>query len=44
VRRAILYLDDIAHPVAFFESEQYKNEAAEMVPLYAARVQDLGRR
>jgi hypothetical protein len=28
--------------MAFSESEQSKNGASEMVPLYAARVQDLG--
>ena len=35
-------LDDTAYPMAFSESEQSENEAGEMVPLYAARVQDLG--
>jgi hypothetical protein len=35
-------LDDTAGDVAFSESEQSKNEASGMVPLYAARVQDLG--
>jgi hypothetical protein len=35
-------LDDTANPVAFSESEQSKNGAGGMVPLYAARVQDLG--
>src|SRR6478672_4394173 len=39
VRKAILHLDDIAGPMAFSESEQSKNRADEMVPLYAARVQ-----
>src|SRR4051812_49844095 len=42
VRKATLYLDDIAGFSVFFESEQSKNRAGEMVPLYAARVQDLG--
>ena len=41
-RKAILHLDDIAGSMAFSESEQSKNGAGEMVPLYAARVQDLG--
>ncbi len=35
-------LDDTASPMAFSESEQSKNGAGAMVPLYAARVQDLG--
>jgi hypothetical protein len=35
-------LDDIAICIAFSESEQSKNIAGRMVPLYAARVQDLG--
>jgi hypothetical protein len=34
-------LDGIAGDTVFGESEQSKNEAGEMVPLYAARVQDL---
>ena len=42
VRKGILHLDDIASSMAFSESEQSKNRASEMVPLYAARVQDLG--
>ena len=42
VRTAILHLDDIAGSMAFSESEQSKNGAGEMVPLYAAQVQDLG--
>ena len=42
MRKAILHLDDIAGSMAFSESEQSKNGAGEMVPLYAARVQDLG--
>ena len=42
VRKAILHLDEIAGSMAFSESEQSKNEAGGMVPLYAARVQDLG--
>ena len=42
VRKAILRLDDSAGFMAFSESEQSKNRAGEMVPLYAARVQDLG--
>src|SRR4051794_37314214 len=42
VRKAILHLDDTARPMAFSESEQSKNGAGGMVPLYAARVQDLG--
>ena len=42
VWKAILHLDDIAGSMAFSESEQSKNEAGGMVPLYAARVQDLG--
>src|SRR4051794_12335053 len=36
------HLDVIAGPMVFFESEQSKNRAGGMVPLYAARVQDLG--
>ena len=43
VRKAILHLDDIAGSMAFSESEQSKNGAGEMVPLYAARVQDTPR-
>jgi hypothetical protein len=35
-------LDDTANPMAFSESEQSKNKTSAMVPLYAARVQDLG--
>ena len=35
-------LDDTANPMTFSESEQSKNGAGGMVPLYAARVQDLG--
>ena len=35
-------LDDMAGCTVFLESEQSKNGAGEMVPLYAARVQDLG--
>jgi hypothetical protein len=42
VRKAILHLDDIAGSIVFSESEQSKNGAGGMVPLYAARVQDLG--
>jgi hypothetical protein len=42
VRKAILHLDDIAGFIAFSELEQSKNWADSMVPLYAARVQDLG--
>src|SRR3954471_20672036 len=42
VRKAILHLDAAARPMAFSESEQSKNKAGGMVPLYAARVQDLG--
>jgi hypothetical protein len=42
VRKAILRLDDSTGPIAFSESEQSKNEVGGMVPLYAARVQDLG--
>jgi hypothetical protein len=34
-------LDDTANPMPFSESEQSKNKAGGMVPLYAARVQDL---
>src|SRR3954465_4258914 len=41
-RKAILHLDAIAGSMAFSESEQSKNGAGGMVPLYAARVQDLG--
>src|SRR3954454_13632889 len=33
-------LDDIARPMAFSESEQSKNGAGGMVPLYAARIED----
>ena len=40
--KAILRLDDIAGSMAFSESEQTQNETGGMVPLYAARVQDLG--
>ena len=40
-RKAILRLDDTADFMAFSESEQSKNGAGGMVPLYAARVQDL---
>jgi hypothetical protein len=39
---AALYLDDILGSLVFSESEQSKNGAGGMVPLYAARVQDLG--
>src|SRR5215212_450344 len=42
VQKAILHLDDTAGSMAFSESEQSKNKADGMVPLYAARVQDLG--
>src|SRR4051812_25652474 len=42
VRKAILHLDDSTGSMAFSESEQSKNGAGEMVPLYATRVQDLG--
>src|SRR5215210_7655040 len=42
VRKAILHFDAIAGSMAFSESEQSKNGAGEMVPLYAARVEDLG--
>jgi hypothetical protein len=35
-------LDDTTNPMAFSESEQPKNRAGGMMPLYAARVQDLG--
>ena len=42
VRKATLYLNDITCSLAFFESEQSTNGASGMVPLYAARVQDLG--
>jgi hypothetical protein len=38
---AILHLDDTADFMAFSESEQSKNGSGGMVPLYAARVQDL---
>jgi hypothetical protein len=41
-RKAALYLDDITGSLVFSELEQSENEAGEMVPLYAARVQDLG--
>src|SRR3954467_8367603 len=41
-QKAILHLDAIAGLMVFSESEQSKNVAGEMVPLYAARVQDLG--
>jgi hypothetical protein len=41
-RRDGARLDDSTGPMAFSESEQSKNEAGGMVPLYAARVQDLG--
>jgi hypothetical protein len=41
-RNAILHLDAIAGFMAFSESEQSKNKVGEMMPLYAARVQDLG--
>src|SRR3954449_8187252 len=41
-RRGCVCLDDTPRSAVFFESEQSKNKAGEMVPLYAARVQDLG--
>ena len=41
-RRDGTRLDDSTGPMAFSGSEQSKNGAGEMVPLYAARVQDLG--
>src|SRR3954468_7588265 len=41
-RKAILHLDALAGPMVFSESEQSKNGAGGMVPLYPARVQDLG--
>src|SRR3954468_1318831 len=42
VWKAILHLDAIAGAMVFSESEQSKNGAGGMVPLYAARVCDLG--
>ena len=42
VRKATLYLDDITGSLVFSELEQSENGASGMVPLYAARVQDLG--
>ena len=42
VRKATLYLDDITGSLVFSELEQLENGASGMVPLYAARVQDLG--
>src|SRR3954467_12872247 len=41
-RRSSSRLDDTPGSAVFSESEQYKNGAGGMVPLYAARVQDLG--